>query len=109
LLSTSSRTIPQVVDEMAFQTRRNLAQRALVDVIPFSARDEAVIKQAAAALARGTIPANVPPRFLVSACRYAIEKGVSLPALSRRVIRHLATIAGRQAAGPGAAPLRAAA
>jgi hypothetical protein len=109
LLSTSTRTIPQVVDEMAFQTRRNLAQRALVDVIPFSARDEQVIRRAAGALARGVIPPDVPPRFLVSACRYAIGKGVSLPALSQRVIRHLSTIASRQTASLGPAPVRAAA
>jgi hypothetical protein len=107
LLSTSTRTIPQVVDEMAFQTRRNLAQRALVDVIPFSARDEQMIRRAAAALAQGTIPTSVPPRFLVSASLYAIGKGVSLPALSQRVIRYLSTIASSQAASPGPVPVRA--
>jgi hypothetical protein len=108
LLSTSRRTIPQVVDEMAFQTRRNLAQRALVDIVPFTARDEAAIKRAAGALARGMVPTDIPPRFLVSACFYAVGQGASLPALSQRVIRHLATIASSQAARLGA-PVRAAA
>ena len=35
LLMTSSRIIPEVVDEIAFQTRRNLAQRSLSDIIRF--------------------------------------------------------------------------
>jgi hypothetical protein len=109
LLRTSTRTISQVVDEIAFQTRRNLAHRALADVIPFSAADEAAIRRAAGALARGSIPTDVPPRFLVSACRYAIGRGVSLATLSQRVIRHLSTIASRQAARLGRAPARAAA
>ena len=37
LLATVPGTVPQLVDEIAFQTRRNLAQRALADVILFGA------------------------------------------------------------------------
>lgn len=96
LLETSTRTIPQVVDEMAFQTRRNLAHRALVDVIPFAAEDERIIRKGADFLARGIVPTDLPPRFLVSACRYAIPKGVSLPILSKLVTRHLSGSATRQ-------------
>ena len=96
LLETSTRTIPHVVDEMAFQTRRNLAHRALVDVIRFGAEDERAIRKGAEVLARGIVPTDLPPRFLVSACRYAIDKGVSLPVLSARVTRHLSGLA----AGP---------
>jgi len=89
LLDTASRTIPHVVDEMAFQPRRNLAQRALVDVIPFRRADELAIREAVGSLARGIVPPDLPPRFLVSASRYAVEKGASLPDLSRTVITHL--------------------
>jgi hypothetical protein len=96
LLQTSARTIPQVVDEVAFQTRRNLAQRALADVIPFRAEDERTIKRAAITLARGVVPTDVAPRFLVSACRYALQGGASLPQLSNRVIQHLARVASSQ-------------
>jgi hypothetical protein len=96
LLQTSARTIPQVVDEIAFQTRRNLAQRALADVIPFRAEDEQTIKRAATTLTRGMVPTDVPPRFLVSASRYALQRGVALPQLSKRVIRHLSRIASSQ-------------
>jgi hypothetical protein len=90
LLETSSRTIPQVVDEIAFQTRRNLAQSALVDIIPFKAEDERFIRRTAASLARGVAPSDVPPRFLVSASRYAIGKGAQPSELARIVIDLLA-------------------
>jgi hypothetical protein len=108
LLQTSRETIPQVVDEVAFQTRRNLAQRALVDVIPFRAADERVIQRAARDLRRGVVPTDVPPRFLVSASRYAIVKGAPPPELSQQVTTHLASLARRQAPVLGTA-LRAAA
>jgi hypothetical protein len=96
LLQSASETIPNVVDEMAFQTRRNLAQRALVDVIPFRREDEGMIRRGAKDLVRGIVPGDLPPRFMVSASRYAIEKGASLPELSRLVITHLSKSAASQ-------------
>lgn len=90
LLLTSDQVIPQVVDEIAFQTRRNLAQRALVDIIPFSTDDQAAIRAGGRALVRGQLPNDLPPRHLVSASSYALETG-DIPArqLSNLVIRHL--------------------
>jgi len=93
LLDTSARTIPNVVDEIVYQTRRNLAQKALADVIPFTAEDERTIRQASSSLIRGVMPNDVPPRFLVSASRYAIEAGGSPPRIAKLVIRHLAEFA----------------
>jgi hypothetical protein len=108
LLGTSPRTIPHVVDEIAFQTRRNLAQRALADVIPFRGEDEENIRKASMFLARGVVPSDVPPRFLVSASRYAIQRGASLPELSRKVITHLSRMAASQAFAPRVQSLAAA-
>lgn len=90
LLLTSDQVIPQVVDEIAFQTRRNLAQRALVDLIPFSRDDQAAIRAGARDLVRGQISQNLPPRHLVSAASYALATG-KIPArqLSNLVIHHL--------------------
>ena len=90
LLETAPQAIPRVVDEITFQSRRNLAQRALADVISFDRQDESMIRKAAQLLTRKMVPTDMPPRFLVSASRYALQKGASLPELSRMVINHLA-------------------
>lgn len=90
LLSTSSRLIPEVVDEIAFQTRRNLAQRALADIIRFAGDDEQAIRAGAQSLGRGRVPRELPPRHLVSAAAYALSEAKIAPRmLSDRVIGRL--------------------
>jgi hypothetical protein len=90
LLSTSRQIIPEVVDEIAFQTRRNLAQRSLADIIRFDANDENAIRAGAVMLIRGRIPQDLPPRHLVSAAGYALAEGRIAPRLlSNRVIDRL--------------------
>jgi hypothetical protein len=88
LVGNPERIIAQVVDEIAFQTRRNLAHRALVDVIPFSAADQQAIAAGARLLMRGQGErVQLPPRFLVSAAAYALASGKIAPqALSNQVI-----------------------
>ncbi len=98
LLKFASKTIPAVVDEVVFQTRRNLGERALARVIPFTADDQARILRGGMVLAEGRLPAELPPRFLVSACRYAIERGASPSALNQLVTDHLSRPATRGAA-----------
>lgn len=89
LMSSAPRIIPEVVDEIVFQTRRNLAQRALVDVIPFHREDEMAIREGARRLAEGRHVA-LPPRHLVSAAHHALEAGRIAPQrLARSVIRQL--------------------
>lgn len=90
LLSTSSQIIPEVVDEIAFQTRRNLAQRALADIIRFDRADEQAIHAGSALLIQGRMPLDLPPRHLVSASGYALANSNIAPRLlSERVIRRL--------------------
>lgn len=92
LMKSAPRLIPMVVDEIAFQTRRNLAQRALVDIIPFTRDDEAAIRDGAQRLAEGRETA-LPPRHLVSAAHYALEAGrIAPPRLAQRVIDQLAQV-----------------
>jgi hypothetical protein len=90
LLRAKEKTIPAVVDEVAYQTRRNLAQRALADVIPFGKDDEKAIVKASATLVRGRVPDDLPPRFFVSASRYALHGGAKVSKISEMVIKHLA-------------------
>ena len=100
LLSNMRRAIPQVVDEIAFQPRRNLAQRALADVIRFDARDERRIRKAAERLRQGRTTPNLPPRFLVSASRHALAAGAAPSSVSRQVISHLSALANTMRATP---------
>ena len=81
------------MDEIAYQTRRNLAHRALADVIRFRTEDEAAIQEARRRLIAGRLPdPALPPRFLVSAASYALSSGRIAPQdLSSRVIARLAS------------------
>lgn len=109
LMASAPRLIPQVVDEIAFQTRRNLAQRALVDVIPFTRGDEAAIREGARRLGEGRASA-LPPRHLVSAAHYALEAGRVEPRqLADSVIEQLTARPQPRATEPERAPLRRAA
>jgi hypothetical protein len=90
LLMTSSQIIPEVVDEIAFQTRRNLAQRSLADIIRFDLENERNIRVGAKVLGRGGMPQELPPRHLVSAASYALADGRIEPRLlANRVINRL--------------------
>lgn len=93
LLQSADRVIPAVVDEIAYQTRRNLGQRSLSDILPFSAQDEQRIKAAAQALVAGKLPRNLPPRHIVSAAAYALATGKADPKkLRNQVTRYLASL-----------------
>jgi hypothetical protein len=108
LLGTAPKLIRHVVDEIAFQTRRNLAQHALADVIPFRQGDEEAIRDAAQRLADGrSPPLALPPRHLVSAASYALASGrirpqmLAKPVVDSLAARHspkLPTLGGAQVA-----------
>ncbi|NOK22951.1 hypothetical protein [Corallococcus carmarthensis] len=109
LLCTARRLIPHVVDEIAFQPRRGLAQRALVDVVPFWPSDQERIDRAAESLARGHIPPGLPPRHVVSASREALERRLAPPEqISRTVLNHLVRLGSRNARLPGVGVTQAA-
>lgn len=111
LLSSMDRTIPDVVDEIAFQTRRNLAQRALVDIIPFERADQAAIRHGARLMIAGRFEQlALPPRFTVSAAAYALASGRVEPnQLARQVTTLLVEGAtpGPRVAAPTAARVAA--
>jgi hypothetical protein len=99
LLKTAGQILPQVVDEIAFQPKRGLAQRALADVVRFTRDDEKEIRRGSRQLARGVVPKDLPPRFMLSASRHAIGLGADLPRMSQLVIEHLAAAARREDPG----------
>jgi hypothetical protein len=79
-----------VVDEIAFQPRRALAERALATIIPFAPHDHQAIRAGGEMLVRLRAPRDLPPRFLVSAAAHAIEKGVDPRDLNELVLDILA-------------------
>jgi hypothetical protein len=91
LLASADRLIPRVVDEIAWQTRRNLAHRALADIISFRKEDEAAIRAGARRLLEGRPPdQSLPPRHLVSAASYALREGRLHPrALAKQIVTRL--------------------
>jgi hypothetical protein len=89
LTKAAPRAIPAVVDEIAFQPRRNLAEKSLASVIRFTPDDQQAIQRGAFDLRAGRPPLGLPPRHVVSACRYALEQGADPGPLGALVIRHL--------------------
>jgi hypothetical protein len=93
LMTSAPTIIPHIVDEIAFQTRRNLAHRALADVIPFSRDDEQAIRDSSRELTRANVTAKsigIPPRHIVSAAHYALSnKHIQPRRLATRVIQLL--------------------
>lgn len=86
LLETAHRLVPHVVDEIAYQPRRGLAQHALADAVPFRASDERRIREAGAEIGRGRLPGDLSPRFAPSAARWALERRLAPPEAIARVV-----------------------
>ena len=101
LLASADRVIPQVVDEIAFQTRRNLAQHALVDILPFTREDEQAIRAGARRLIHGQRAGPLPPRHLVSAASYALASGRVRP---QQLARQVTALLNAQGAAAGRTP-----
>lgn len=91
LLHSADSLMPHVVDEIAYQTRRNLAHRALADVIRFRREDQEAILAGKQHLIEGRLPdRSLPPRYLVSAASYALQTGRLQPrSLSARIVDRL--------------------
>jgi hypothetical protein len=104
LLAATPRVVPAVVDEIAYQPRQGLGQHALADAIPFSRADEARIRRGGISLAAGRCP-DLPPRFLVSASRFALEAGADPDALSALVIARLARHHSERSRGAQPSPI----
>jgi hypothetical protein len=92
LIAAAPRVVAEVVDEIAYQPRRNLAQLALADAIPFRRDDETTIRRAGVSLAAGRLPKDLPPRFYVTASHVALDAGGDPRRVSDLVIGHLAAL-----------------
>ena len=80
-----------VVDTMCFRKYATLGGKSLAEVIPFGAKEQAMIDEAARRLAVGTDPGVVPARFLIGACRTALDRELARPGvITKNFYRELA-------------------
>jgi hypothetical protein len=67
------------VDTMAFQPYAQLGGKSLAQAAPFGPQHMALIEHAGQQLAAGRDPGTVPPRFMVGAARFAIDRRLAPP------------------------------
>jgi hypothetical protein len=79
VLRTFGDVCPLVVDTVCFQPYRTLGDRSLAASYRFEVKDQEMIDEAAQRLAAGNDPGVIPPRFLISAARVALDRGLARP------------------------------
>ncbi len=79
MLASFAEAMPIVVDAICFERYRSLGNRSLAEVLRLEPKDEQMIAEAAARLARGTDPGVVPARYLISAVRVALDRRLASP------------------------------
>jgi hypothetical protein len=80
VMRTFPRAAELAVDTVCFRPHRELGGKRLVDVVPYGRREHSQVEVAAQRLARGEDPGDVPPRFMVSAARHALDHRLASPA-----------------------------
>ncbi len=94
LLASAAKTVPLMVDEIAYQPRRMLAQRGLADMISFRKADQAKIVRGGHRFAAGHVP-QLPPRWLIGSARLAIAEGADAAKIGAALTKALARMAAR--------------
>lgn len=79
LLETAPRAIAALVDAVCFEPHPELGDRSLAQAYRFEVKDQLMIEDAARRLAAGTDPGIVPARFLIGACRVAVDRRLARP------------------------------
>ena len=68
-----------VVDTIVFQPHAEIAGKSLAETVPFGPTEMAMIEEAGHRLAAGTEVGTLPPRFMVSAARFALDRRLATP------------------------------
>ncbi len=79
LLDTFQEAQALVVDTVCFRPYKELGNKCLAQVIPFSVKEQQMIEEAARRLAAGNDPGIIPARFLIGAVRYAFDRRLARP------------------------------
>jgi hypothetical protein len=81
VLETFQSACAVAVDAMCFRPYKTLGGKSLAQVMPFGAKEQHMIEEAAGRLAAGTDPGIVPARFLIGAARVAFDAKMARPAV----------------------------
>jgi len=74
MLATFPDVCALVVDTVCYRPFTELGNKSLAAAVPFGAKEQAMVEEAARRLAAGTDPGIIPARFLVGAARLALER-----------------------------------
>ena len=75
MLATFPDVCALVVDTVCYRPFTELGNKSLAAAVPFGAKEQAMVEEAARRLAAGTDPGIIPARFLVGAARLASSAG----------------------------------
>jgi hypothetical protein len=79
VLRSFDRAAELVVDTIVFQPHPELSGRSLADTMAFGDKELAMIEEGGRRLAAGTDVGTLPPRFMISAARFAIDRRLATP------------------------------
>jgi hypothetical protein len=79
MLATFREACALVVDTICFRPYAELGRKSLAAVVPFGAKEQAMIEEAAGRLATGGDPGIIPVRFLIGAARTAFDRRLARP------------------------------
>jgi hypothetical protein len=67
------------VDAMCYKPFKTLGNKSLAQVIRFEHKEQKMIEEAAERLAKGVDPGIIPERYLIGACRIALDRRLAAP------------------------------
>ncbi len=79
VLKTFRDAVPVVVNTVCYTKYDALGGKALAEVLRFAQKEQRMVEEAAARMARGTDPGIAPARFMIGATRVAMERKLARP------------------------------
>jgi hypothetical protein len=79
LLASFQSAAELVIDTMIFQPYPQLAGKSVATIIAFGSAQMEMIAQGGRLLAEGKDPIAIPPRFMIGAARYAMQRRLATP------------------------------
>jgi hypothetical protein len=79
MLSSFPEACRHAVDAMCYKPFKTLGNKSLAQVIRFEHKEQKMIEEAAERLAKGVDPGIIPERYLIGACRIALDRRLAAP------------------------------